>query len=221
VRAAPIRVALVDDAVVIRRGLSRLLEDEGFRVVGQAGTPDELDGMRLAETADVVIMDVRMPPTFTTEGLQAALRLRSEQPSVGILVLSQHVETRYVRELLAAGAAGTGYLLKERLADVADFVAAVRRVAEGGTVVDPEVVAVLMRRSERDGALETLSAREREVLALIAEGLSNAVIGERLHIGLRTVESHVGSVFGKLGLLREGSQERRVLAALRYLRGQA
>ena len=169
----PIRVALADDAVLIRQALARLLEDEGFAVVAQAGDAVELRAALRTTPADVVIMDVRMPPTHTTEGLQAAIALRAQQPAPAVLVLSQHLETRYARELLGGGARGVGYLLKERLTAVSDFVAAVRRVAAGGTAIDPEMVGVLMRRSARDGALDPLTEREREVLGLIAEGLSD------------------------------------------------
>lgn len=216
---ARLRVALADDATLIREGLARLLEDEGFEVVGQAGDRDELRALLSAEPVDVVIVDVRMPPSHTTEGLEAAMEIRAANPGQPVVVVSQHLETRYARELLGGGARAVGYLLKERVGAVSEFVAAVRRVALGGTAIDPEMVAVLMRRSARDGALDALTEREREVLALIAEGLSNSAISRRLHIGLRTVESHVGSIFGKLGLLPEEGEERRVLAAMRYLRG--
>jgi DNA-binding NarL/FixJ family response regulator len=215
----PLRILLADDAVLIRQGVARLLEDEGLSVIGQAG-----DAASLAELADrllpdVLITDVRMPPTFTLEGLRAAVELRARRPQLAVLVLSQHLEARYAVELLGGGARGVGYLLKERVTAVEDFITAIRSVAGGGTAIDPEIVTRLIGRSHRDGGLANLSPREEEVLALMAQGLSNSGMARRLTLGIRTVESHVSSVFTKLGLLPEADDERRVLAVIQSLRG--
>jgi DNA-binding NarL/FixJ family response regulator len=213
------RVVVAEDSVLLREGLVRLLEEAGWEVIARVGTGPELVAAFETQQPDVAIVDVRMPPSFRDEGLRAALEVRARQPDARILVLSQYVEERYAGELLETGAAGTGYLLKERVADVADFVAAVRQVAAGGTVLDPEVVAQLVARRRRGDRLDQLTEREREVLALMAEGRSNNAIAERLFVSEGTVEKHVTSIFGKLGLTETESDHRRVLAVLTYLRG--
>jgi DNA-binding NarL/FixJ family response regulator/class 3 adenylate cyclase len=215
----PLRVLLADDAVLIRQGVARLLEDEGIAVIGQTG-----EAARIAELADklapdVLITDVRMPPTFTLEGLRVALELRVRNPQIAVLVLSQHLETRYAVELLGEGASGVGYLLKERVTAVDEFIAAVRRVASGGTAIDPEMVSLLISRSQRNRGLSGLSPREEEILSLMAQGLSNSGIARRLTLSIRTVESHVSSIFTKLGLFPQADDERRVLAVIQNLRG--
>ena len=196
-----------------------MLIDAGCDVVARVGTGPELVAAVAEERPDVSIVDVRMPPGFRDEGLRAAIEARTRQPGTPILVLSQYVEERYAAELLATGAEGVGYLLKDRVADVADFVAAVRQVAGGGTVLDPEVVAQLVTRRRRDDRLTELTAREQEVLALMAEGRTNRAIADRLFVGEGTVEKHVTSIFGKLGLDDTERDHRRVLAVLTYLRG--
>ena len=212
------RVVIAEDAVLLREGISRLLADAGCQVAAAVGTSDDL--VRAVEThrPDVSIVDVRMPPTFKDEGLRAAIAARRSVTNTPILVLSQYVEERYASELLANGAGGIGYLLKDRVADVRDFVAAVRQVAAGGTVLDPEVVAQLVTRRRRDDKLMTLSAREQEVLALMAEGRSNRAVAEQLFISDGTVEKHVTSIFEKLHLPASEDDHRRVLAVVTYLR---
>jgi DNA-binding NarL/FixJ family response regulator len=208
---------IAEDSVLLRAGLERLLADEGIDVVGTAGDGDEL--LDVTETAkpDLAIVDVRMPPTFTDEGLRAAIEARARHPGLRVLVLSQYVEDEYARELLATDAEGVGYLLKDRVADVADFVEAVHRVGDGGTALDPEVVAQLFGRHQRDQAMEDLTPREREVLGLMAEGRSNRAIAEQLVISAGAVEKHITNVFAKLGLEPDDTAHRRVLAVLRYL----
>ncbi len=210
------RVVLADDAVLLREGVARLLGEEGFDVVAQVGDGPALLAEVETKRPDVVVVDIRMPPTYTVEGLQAAHEIRRRHPEVGVLVLSQHLESRYVVELLRGGR-GVGYLLKDRVGDVHDFAESLRRVAAGGSSIDPEVVGRLLNRRRRRNPLETLSAREREVLALMAEGRSNQAISTRLFLNAKTVESHVGNVFTKLGLLQEPDDHRRVLAVLAYL----
>ncbi len=215
----PIRVALAEDAVLLREGLVRLLADRGLEVV--AAVPDgEVLVTAVRETRpDVVIADIRMPPTFTDEGLQAALTLRREFPDMGLLLFSQYVETHFVTELLAENSAGVGYLLKDRVADTSEFVDAIRRVAGGGTALDPEVVSQLMSTGRRGRTLgETLTPREHEVLALMAEGRSNAAVAAALVIGEGAVEKHVANIFAKLQLPPSGDSNRRVLAVLHHLR---
>jgi DNA-binding NarL/FixJ family response regulator len=212
------RIAIAEDAVMMREGLVRLLADRGHEVVAAVGDADALRAAVDEHQPDVVIVDIRMPPTHTDEGLRAALRLRRDHPAVGVLVFSQYVETRYASQLLADNPTGVGYLLKDRVADVADFAAAVTRVGAGGTALDPEVVSQLLRASRQHDALAALTAREREVLALMAEGRSNAGISEALVITEGVVEKHVASIFAKLGLPATEGDNRRVLAVLRYLR---
>jgi DNA-binding NarL/FixJ family response regulator len=204
--------------VLLREGVVRLLTDAGFEVVGQAGDAEDLLRKVRAHKPDVAIVDVRMPPTHTDEGIRAAQEIRAELPDVGVLVLSQYVEETYARELLADDAAGIGYLLKDRVSDVGDFVAAVKRVAEGGSALDPTVVSQLVGRRRRDDPLAEVTPREREVLELMAEGRSNAGIAERLVITERAVEKHVTSIFAKLSLPPTAVDHRRVLAVLTYLR---
>ena len=214
----PMRVVIAEDAVLLREGISRLLADAGCEVVAAVGTGDDLVRAVQTHRPDVSIVDVRMPPTFKDEGLRAAIAARRSVTNTPILVLSQYVEERYASELLANGAGGIGYLLKDRVADVRDFVAAVRQVAGGGTVLDPEVVAQLVTRRRRDDKLITLSAREQEVLALMAEGRSNRAVAEQLFISDGTVEKHVTSIFEKLQLPASEDDHRRVLAVVTYLR---
>lgn len=212
------RIVIAEDSVLLRAGLVRLLTDAGDEVVAAVG-----DGTQLVEVArrlrpDVCIVDVRMPPTHTDEGIRAALVLRAELPDTGVLVLSQYVEERYAGELLAQGSSGVGYLLKDRVADVADFIAAVRRVAGGGAAFDPEVVSQILLRSRLRDPLAQLTPREREVLSSMAEGRSNTAIASALSIGEGSVEKHVNSIFLKLGLEPDSSDNRRVLAVLHHLR---
>ncbi len=211
------RVVIAEDSVLLREGLSALLTENGMQVV--AAVTDGETVLRAVEEhrPDVVVMDVRMPPTHTDEGLRAALVVRKTWPDVAVLVLSQYVEERYASELLASDTRGVGYLLKDRVADVVEFVEALQRVAAGGTVLDPEVIAQLLTRSRRQHPLEMLTRREREVLELMAEGRSNAAIAKALVVGEGAVEKHVSSIFGKLDLLPAESDHRRVLAVLRYL----
>jgi len=213
------RVVIAEDSVLLREGLSRLLADEGIEVVEAVG-----DGVTLLAAAerhrpDLAIVDVRMPPTHTDEGLRAAIEARARVPEMAILVLSQYVEERYASDLLAAGGAGIGYLLKERVADVGEFADSVRRVAEGGTAFDPEVIAQLMGRRRQDDPLSELTPREREVLTLMAEGLSNNAIAKRLWLTVGAVEKHITSIFARLALLPGDDENRRVRAVLTYLEG--
>jgi DNA-binding NarL/FixJ family response regulator len=211
------RVVIADDSVLLREGAVRLLEDAGFEVVAQAGDGEDLLRKVRAHKPDVAIVDIRMPPNHVDEGLQAARVIRSELPDVGVLVLSQYVEERYAVELLGEGADGVGYLLKDRIAEIHRFVDAVRRVAEGGSVLDPEVVAHMLGRRERDAPLEQLTPRERDVLGLMAEGRTNRAIATDLSVSERAVERHVTAIFGKLDLPATGEDHRRVLAVLTYL----
>ena len=211
------RIVIAEDSVLLRAGLTRLLDDAGEEVVAAVGDADALMAAVELHQPDLVIVDVRMPATQTNEGVQAARVIRARWPNVAILVLSQYVEERYAGELIAAGASGLGYLLKDRIADVADFVAAVRRVGEGGAVLDPEVVSQLLARSRRQDPLERLTPREREVLELMAEGKSNAALAEQLLLSSSAIEKHVSSIFTKLDLHSTEHEHRRVLAVLRWL----
>ena len=217
---APIRVVIADDSVLLREGLARLLEEYGFEVAGQAGDAEDLLRKVGAHKPDVAVVDVRMPPTHTDEGLRAAHAIRKEHPKTGVLVLSQYVEEAYALELLSQSTESTGYLLKDRVADVDTFTDAVRRVAGGGSALDPEVVALLLGRRRREDPLEALTPREREVLGLMAEGRSNAAIAAALVVTERAVEKHVTSIFTKLDLTPASEDHRRVLAVLRYLQSR-
>ncbi len=211
------RVVVAEDSVLLREGIARLLEDAGFEVVGQAGTADELMLKVRSYTPDVAIVDIRMPPTQTDEGLRAAKEIRERHPQTAVLVLSQYVEPAYALELLSESAEGVGYLLKDRVADVPEFIAAVKRVGEGGSALDPTVVSQLVGRHRRGDPIDELTPREREVLSLMAEGLSNIAIAERLVVTDRAVEKHVTSIFGKLRLGADSEHHRRVLAVLAFL----
>ncbi len=215
------RVAVADDAVLLREGLARLLEEAGFEVVGLATDGDELVELVDRLHPDVAVVDIRMPPTHTDEGLQAAKSIRERWPEIGILVLSQHVNTRYALELLSAGTDGVGYLLKERVSDLAELSSSLQRVGQGELVLDPAVVGQLVgRRRQGDNPVEHLTAREREVLALMAEGRSNRAIAERLFVSEHTVEKHVKNIFGTLRLPQSPDDHRRVLAVVTYLNSQ-
>jgi DNA-binding NarL/FixJ family response regulator len=212
------RVAVADDAVILREGLARLLEEAGFEVVGLAANADELQALVERFRPDVAIVDIRMPPTHTDEGLQAAKLIRGRWPETGILVLSQFVQARYAVELLSDGTERVGYLLKDRVSDLEELATSVTRIGEGGSVLDPEVVAQLVgQRRKGDDPLEHLTERELEVLALMAEGRSNKAIGERLFITEHTVEKHVKSIFGALRLPPSPDDHRRVLAVVKFL----
>jgi len=212
-----VRVVVADDSVLLREGVVRLLQEAGFEVVAQAGDAEDLLRKVGAHKPDVAVVDVRMPPTQTDEGLRAAAEIRRSRPETGVLVLSQVVEAGSALELFADGAGGLGYLLKDRVADIDRFTDAVRRVAEGGSALDPEVVSLLLGRRRREDPLGVLTPREREVLGLMAEGRSNIAIAEQLVVTERAVEKHVTSIFGKLGLAPAAEDHRRVLAVLRYL----
>ncbi|HEY0520026.1 MAG TPA: response regulator transcription factor [Ilumatobacteraceae bacterium] len=210
------RIVIVEDSVLLREGIARLLNESGHDVVGQLVDAGTLTATVEELRPDLVVLDVRLPPTFTDEGIRAAVAVRAAMPSQPILVLSQYVEERYATELLASDSAGIGYLLKERVADVGDFVDACERVAANGTVLDPEVVAQLLARRRR-GPLDALTPREREVLGLMAEGRSNNGIAQHLVVSDGAVEKHISSIFSKLGLATSDTEHRRVLAVLRYL----
>jgi DNA-binding NarL/FixJ family response regulator len=218
-RQEPIRIVLADDAVLLREALAAALAAAAFDVVGQADDVPGLLALVDRELPDVAVVDVRMPPTHTTEGLEAAQRIRAHHPTIAILVLSQYVETRYAVDLIRDDPAGLGYLLKERVMRLGELTDAVRRVAAGGSVIDPEVVSRLLGRRRRHSPLDELTPREREILALMAEGRSNSAIAERLSLDLRTVEGHVRTIFSKLRLEPTTEDHRRVLAVLAYLRG--
>jgi DNA-binding NarL/FixJ family response regulator len=215
--ADPMRVVIAEDAAMFREGLVRLLEDRGHRVCAAVADGEALLAAVAAHRPDVAVVDIRMPPTHTDEGLRAALRLRADHPGTGVLVFSQYIETRYAARLLQGNAAGVGYLLKDRVADVAEFTEALARVAAGGTALDPEVVGQLLGAGRHARGLAGLTAREREVLSLMAEGRSNAGIADLLVISGGVVEKHVASIFAKLGLPPAEGDNRRVLAVLRYL----
>jgi DNA-binding NarL/FixJ family response regulator len=213
----PVRVVVADDSVLLREGIVRILQDAGFEIVGQSGNAGDLMLKVRSYDPDLAIVDIRMPPTHTDEGLRAAQEIREQHPRTAVLVLSQYVESGYALELLSGSAEGVGYLLKDRVSDVKDFTAAVRRVASGGTALDPEVVSRLVGRRRGTGPLDDLTPREREVLELIAEGRSNHAIASQLVITERAVEKHVTSIFGKLNLPATAEDHRRVLAVLAYL----
>ena len=216
--AAPLRVIIADDAVLLREGLSRLLAEAGLEVAATAGDAVQLLDLVGALRPDVVLADIRMPPAYTTEGLQAAVQIRRRWPGTAVVVLSQHVETEHLFELLADDPRGVGYVLKERVADVTQFTDAIRRVAAGESVIDPQVVSRLVARPRHDSPLQTLTERELAVLAQMAEGRSNHAIARQLHVSPKTVETHVGSMLAKLGLPPAPEDHRRVLAVLTYLR---
>ena len=213
------RVVIAEDSLLLRRGAIRLLEDAGFEVVGEAGDADELLRLVRAERPDVAVVDIRMPPTHVDEGLQAARTIRAELPGMGVLMLSQYVEERYVTALLEHGAAGVGYLLKDRVAEIERFTDAIRQVAEGGSVLDPEVVTHMLGRRGDGGPLERLTEREGEVLQLMAEGKTNRAISQQLYMSERAVERHVTGIFTKLELPVTDQDHRRVLAVLAYVKG--
>jgi len=215
---ARLRVVIAEDAVLLREGLSRVLADAGLDVAGTAGDAERLLQLVGSLRPDVVLADIRMPPTQTTEGLQAARQIRQRWPGTAVVVLSQHVETEQLFDLLADDPRGVGYVLKERVADIPQFTGAIQRVAAGESVIDPEVVARLVTRPRPDSPLQALTERERDVLALMAEGRSNQAIAGQLWMSPKTVETHVGSIFSKLGLAPDAGDHRRVLAVLAFLR---
>jgi len=216
-----LRIVIAEDSVLLREGIARLLSEAGHEVCGQAGDAEDLIRKVRAHKPDVAVIDVRMPPTQTDEGLRAAQSIRQEMPEVGLLVLSQYVEEVYARELLADSAEGVGYLLKDRVSDVDRFIEAVARVGNGGSVLDPEVVSAMLGRKLGEGPLDGLTPREREVLSLMAEGRSNRAIAERLVVTERAVEKHVTGIFSKLDLPPTAGDHRRVLAVTRYLSAEA
>jgi DNA-binding NarL/FixJ family response regulator len=210
------RVVIAEDAAVLREGLARLLADRGHEIQAAVADADALRAAVAEHVPDVVIADIRMPPTHTDEGLRAAVDIRRDFPATGVLLFSQYIETRYTARLLESGTGGVGYLLKDRVGDVADFVSALERVASGGTALDPEVISQLLRKP--DPGLASLTSREREVLGLMAEGRSNSGIAGKLVLSESVIEKHIASIFGKLSLGLEAADNRRVLAVLRYLR---
>jgi DNA-binding NarL/FixJ family response regulator len=214
-----IRVLIAEDSAILRDGLVQLLVDRGFEITDAVADAAALEESVERERPDVAVIDIRMPPSFTDEGLRAAIELRKRHPSVGILLFSQYIETRYAADLLADDASGIGYLLKDRVADVSEFVEALVRVASGGTALDPEVITQLLGASRRRDSLSKLSTREREVLSLMAEGRSNAAIATALVVSEGAVEKHVANIFNKLDLPVSQTDHRRVLAVLRYLDG--
>jgi DNA-binding NarL/FixJ family response regulator len=211
------RIVIAEDSVILRDGLVELLTVRDHEVVAAVSDATALAEVVEAQQPDLVVVDIRMPPTHTTEGLEAAIALRRAHPRLGVLVFSQYVETRYASELLAGGSEGVGYLLKDRVADVSEFVEALTRIAAGGTVLDPEVVTQLLGASRRTDTVEALTPRERQVLRLMAEGRANAAIASALHLSPGAVEKHVTNIFGKLGLAPSTDDHRRVLAVLKWL----
>lgn len=215
---APLTVAIAEDSVLLREGLTRILTGAGLEVIAAYDNADDLLKRIRVETPGIALVDIRLPPTHSDEGMQAALQIRQRYPQVAVLVLSQYVELGLAMQLIAQSADGVGYLLKDRISDVAEFLDAVRRVAAGGSAIDPQIVTTLLQRRRGDGPLDRLTPRELQVLELMAAGNSNAGIAERLVISLRAVEKYVSSVFDKLGLPSTGTESRRVLAVLLYLR---
>jgi DNA-binding NarL/FixJ family response regulator len=213
-----VRVAIAEDSVLLREGIAHLLDEAGFDVVGQCTDVDDLMLKVRSYSPDVVIVDIRLPPTHTDEGLQAALDIRAEHPDVSVLVLSQYIEVGLAMKLLSDSAEGVGYLLKDRITDVDDFVAAVKRVADGGSAIDPKIVSTLLARERPDDPVANLTPREREVLELMAAGSSNQGIADELVISIGAVEKHVSSIFDRLGLPSTRNESRRVLAVLLFLR---
>jgi len=213
-----VRVVLAEDSVLLREGLARLLAETGFEVVGQCATAEDLLLKVRSYSPEVVIVDIRLPPTHTDEGLRAAREIRARNPSVGVLVLSQYLELGLAMKLLADSAEGVGYLLKDRVSDVKEFAAAVRRVGEGGSAIDPTIVSQLLRRHRGEDPLEGITPREHQVLALMAEGRSNQAIADRLVVTERAVQKHITRIFQKLGLTASDDDHRRVLAVLAFLR---
>jgi DNA-binding NarL/FixJ family response regulator len=213
-----VRVVIADDSILVREGIATFLGRAGIDVAAQASCAEELLREVEEHAPDVAIVDIRMPPTFTDEGLRAAHEIRARHPRMGVVILSQHVEVGTAMQLLAERAEGLGYLLKDRVTDIDEFVGSLRRVAAGGSALDPQIVSRLLRSTHEDGPLASLSAREREVLALVAEGRSNKAIGERLELSPRGVQKHVTAVFAKLGLEAGEDDNRRILAVLAYLR---
>jgi len=211
------RIVIAEDAAVIRAGLAEILTDRGHQIVAAVGDAEALKEAVAAHQPDVAIVDVRMPPSHTDEGIRAAITIRRDHPSVGILVFSQYIETRYAADLLATSRGGVGYLLKDRVANVAEFTDAITRIAAGGTALDPEVVSGLLNASRHASALRALTAREQDVLALMAEGRSNGAIADRIAVSERAVEKHISNIFTKLCLPPSDSDHRRVLAVLAYL----
>lgn len=211
------RIVIAEDNVLLREGISRLLTDSGHEIVGAVADANRLLSSVAALKPDLAVVDVRMPPTFTDEGIRAATLIREQDPDVGVLVLSQYVEERYASELIAGGGASFGYLLKDRVADVGDFLDAVEEVAAGGTVLDPEVVSQILVRSRKQDGLAGLSGREREVLEHMASGKSNSAIASTLYLSAGAVEKHISSIFMKFGLSADTTENRRVLAVLRFL----
>jgi DNA-binding NarL/FixJ family response regulator len=215
----PIRVVIAEDSVILREGLVRLLDDRGYDVAAAVSDAWSLESAVDERSPDLVVVDIRMPPTHTNEGLVAAITLRARQPGLAVLVFSQYVETRYAAQLFAGDAKGLGYLLKDRVADVRDFLDALNRIANGGTVLDPEVVTQLLGASRRTDSVDSLTPRERQVLQLMAEGRANTAISAALHLSAGAVEKNVTSIFTKLGLAPSPDDHRRVLAVLRWLDG--
>jgi DNA-binding NarL/FixJ family response regulator len=214
----PLRVALADDAVLFREGLARILTDAGFEMVGQVGDGDALVRLVAADPPDVAVIDLRMPPTHSSEGLEAAAAIRAVAPGVGLLLLSQYVEAHHALRLMTDFEHGVGYLLKDRVSDLGVFGSDVRRVAAGEVVIDPELVRRLVARRREDDPLDALTERERAVLTLMAEGLSNTALSAQLHLSVKTIEAHVRRIFDKLGLRLDDREHRRVLAVLAFLR---
>jgi DNA-binding NarL/FixJ family response regulator len=213
-----LRVIIADDSILFREGLARVLEEADFEVVGQAGNVDDLDRLLAGESVSLVILDIRMPPTQTDEGLVAAKRIRQDYPNIGVLLLSHHLESHHALELLSESPDHVGYLLKDRVSDLDEFIDALRRVGAGGSAVDPMVVSQLLRRKRSLDLVDELTDREKSVLAQMAEGRSNDAIAKALGISPKTLEAHIGTIYSKLGLEPGGSEHRRVLAVLNYLR---